>query len=88
TPGIRDMKDHAVSMTSANVFIPQQPLENEAVSADEPSAGGKLCSENGDCDADECCVDTVFGGDMVTRSCKKTPGHFVECPGLTPVAKK
>nr|2NDI_A Chain A, Putative secreted salivary protein [Ixodes scapularis] len=45
-----------------------------------------LCSENGDCAADECCVDTVFEGDMVTRSCEKTTGNFTECPGLTPIA--
>uniref|UniRef100_A0A6B0TT79 Putative salivary secreted peptide n=1 Tax=Ixodes ricinus TaxID=34613 RepID=A0A6B0TT79_IXORI len=72
-------------MTSANVFIPQQPLENDGVLANDPSSDGTPCSENGDCKANECCVDNAHG-DMVTRNCKRMTGNFVECPGLTPVA--
>uniref|UniRef100_A0A147BFB8 Putative salivary secreted peptide n=1 Tax=Ixodes ricinus TaxID=34613 RepID=A0A147BFB8_IXORI len=75
-------------LVTLGITVSAQPVENEGVSADEPSAGGKPCSENGDCDADECCVDTVIGGDMVIRSCKKTSGNLIECPGVTPVVKK
>uniref|UniRef100_V5GJ08 Putative salivary secreted peptide n=1 Tax=Ixodes ricinus TaxID=34613 RepID=V5GJ08_IXORI len=62
-----------------------QPLENEGVPANDLSADGRPCSENGDCKLGECCVD-IAHGDMITRNCKNMTGSFVECPGLTPVA--
>uniref|UniRef100_A0A147BVW7 Putative salivary secreted peptide n=1 Tax=Ixodes ricinus TaxID=34613 RepID=A0A147BVW7_IXORI len=73
-------------LTTLVITVSSQPLENEGVSANDLSADGKPCSENGDCSLGECCVDTVPGGDMVTRNCKSMTGSFVECPGLTPVA--
>uniref|UniRef100_A0A0K8RJS5 Putative ixodegrin protein n=1 Tax=Ixodes ricinus TaxID=34613 RepID=A0A0K8RJS5_IXORI len=72
-------------LTTLVITVSSQPLENEGVSANDPSADGKPCSENGDCNLGECCVDNAHG-DMVTRNCKRMTENFAECPGLTPVA--
>lgn len=79
------MEDHTVPITTADIFIPQQPTQNEDGSEVDPNREGRPCFESGDCGPDECCLDTVTGGDMVTRTCQRSTS-YVECPGRNPMA--
>uniref|UniRef100_A0A0K8R7J9 Putative ixodegrin protein n=1 Tax=Ixodes ricinus TaxID=34613 RepID=A0A0K8R7J9_IXORI len=73
-------------LTTLVITVSSQPTQNEDFAAVDPSAEGKLCSVNGDCTAEECCVD-IAHGDMMTRTCQKKSGTFTECP-YTAVEKK
>uniref|UniRef100_A0A0K8R3A1 Putative ixodegrin protein n=1 Tax=Ixodes ricinus TaxID=34613 RepID=A0A0K8R3A1_IXORI len=68
------------------ITVSAKPTQNEDLPTADPSAEGKPCSVNGDCNAGECCADTAHE-DMVTRTCKIIPGTFTECP-YTAVEKK
>uniref|UniRef100_A0A0K8RJZ9 Putative ixodegrin protein n=1 Tax=Ixodes ricinus TaxID=34613 RepID=A0A0K8RJZ9_IXORI len=48
----------------------QQPTQNEGVSEGGPNPEGSTCSDDTECGNGKCCLDTVIGGDMVTRTCK------------------
>uniref|UniRef100_A0A0K8RMH3 Putative ixodegrin protein n=1 Tax=Ixodes ricinus TaxID=34613 RepID=A0A0K8RMH3_IXORI len=63
-------------LTTLVITVSSQLTQNEEVPSDDPSADGKLCSEDGDCGPGECCKDTAHGGDMITRSCK------TDCPAI------
>uniref|UniRef100_V5HC50 Putative salivary secreted peptide n=1 Tax=Ixodes ricinus TaxID=34613 RepID=V5HC50_IXORI len=68
-------------LVTLGITVSAQPTQNEDLSTADPSAEGKPCSDNGDCNADECCTDTAHE-DMVTRTCKKSSKSYVECPGV------
>uniref|UniRef100_A0A0K8RK17 Putative ixodegrin protein n=1 Tax=Ixodes ricinus TaxID=34613 RepID=A0A0K8RK17_IXORI len=61
-------------LTTCVITVSSQPTENAGVSEVDPNADSKTCSESRDCGSGFCCEDTVVGGDMVTRTCKKCSG--------------
>uniref|UniRef100_A0A0K8RJZ4 Putative ixodegrin protein n=1 Tax=Ixodes ricinus TaxID=34613 RepID=A0A0K8RJZ4_IXORI len=61
-------------LTTLVITVSSQPTQAEEVSAADPSSEGTPCPEDEVCPPGECCQDTTYGGDMVTRTCKKCSG--------------